>query len=337
MTRKPGSAHGQSGSAAQGGVDTAVVAGVTIKRASKVWWPDEGITKGDVAEFYAGIAARIVPWMAHRPLAAERCPDGMLGHCFFHKNFASGLPEDVPRTTIRAKSTGRPVRYVVGGSKKTLLAMVNLGSIAIHVMNCRTESLHRPDWLAFDLDPSTGRFADAARAGQLLREILEEVGIRSYPKTSGGRGLHVFVPLRAGPDQGTVRAFAREIGDRMAARSPELVTMAAVKRRRGDRVYVDTMRNAFGQTIVAPYSVRRRPRAPVSTPLDWDEVTPDLDPARFNVRTIGRRLAGIDPWADIWRHRQALPDLPPGRDEAAETALARTRRTSRPSRRSRAA
>jgi bifunctional non-homologous end joining protein LigD len=282
---------------------------VSIRNADKPWWPDEGITKGDVARFYDDVSDYILPWTAERPLVAERCPDGMLGSCFFQKNFARGLPADVPVVSIKAQSTGRDVRYVVGGSEKALLSLVNLGCIAIHTMNCRVTSLEQPDWLAFDLDPSSGEFSDAAKAGRLLYGILEDLGVRSYPKTSGARGLHVFVPLRRGPDQDAVRAFARDVGALLAERAPDAVTVHAAKSARGGRVYLDAQRNAFGQTIVAPYSVRRRPKAPVSTPLAWDEVRPSLDPARFNIRTMARRLDSADPWADFWRRGQALPDL----------------------------
>jgi bifunctional non-homologous end joining protein LigD len=248
--------------------------------------------------------------MRERPLAAERCPDGMRGECFFQKDFPKGLPGGVPTTPIAAASTGQLVHYVVGGSKRTLLALVNLGCIAIHVMNCRRRSLQRPDWLAFDLDPGSGAFADAARAGRLLHAILDELRIRSYPKTSGGRGLHVLVPLRPGPGQDEVRAFAQDVGRMMATRAPRLVTTEMSRAKRRGRVFVDALRNAFGQTIAAPYSVRRRPKAPVSTPLDWDEVDPKLEPASYNIRTIERRLGGVDPWADFWRRRQRLPALP---------------------------
>jgi bifunctional non-homologous end joining protein LigD len=284
------------------------VAGVTITRPDKVWWPDEGITKLAVVGFYADIAPQLLPWMAGRPLAAERCPDGMRGQCFFQKNFSEGLPGDVRTEPIAAESAGRIVHYVIGGSKKTLLALVNLGCIAMHVMNCRMESLEEPDWLAFDLDPGSGRFADAARAGLLLREVLDELGLRSFPKTSGARGLHVLIPLRRGATQETVRAFAMDVGHTLAERAPALVTAEMSKRKRRGRVFADAMRNAFGQTIVAPYCVRRRPKAPVSTPLDWDEVDPRLDPARYNIRTIERRLDGPDPWVDFWQQRQRLPE-----------------------------
>ena len=176
-------------------------------------------------------------------------------------------------------------------------------------MNCRRGALDRPDWVAFDLDPGSGRFADAARAGALLRQILDDLGLRSYPKTSGSRGLHVLVPLRPGPGQDEVRRFATHVGRLMADRAPRLVTVEMSKAARRGRVFADALRNAFGQTIVAPYAVRRRPRAPISTPLDWDEVDPKLDPATYNLRSIERRLAGKDPWGDFWRRRQRLPSM----------------------------
>jgi bifunctional non-homologous end joining protein LigD len=214
----------------------------------------------------------------------------------------------LPTVPIRAESTGKIVHYVTGGAKSSLLSLVNFGCIAIHVMNCRKSSLDRPDWLAFDLDPTNGGFREAARAGLLLRGLLDEAGLRSFPKTSGSRGLHVFVPLAAGATQEKTRAFAAKIGASLAARKPSLVTVETSKAKRGGRLYADAMRNAFGQTIVPPYSVRRRPKAPVSTPLDWSEVDPKLDPASFHVGNFEKRLAAADPWKDFWKSRQKLPN-----------------------------
>lgn len=285
-----------------------VVGGITVSNPDKVWWPDEGITKLDIVRFYDGTAERLTPWLKERPLTAERCPDGMLGDCFFQKNFARGLPPGTPTFPIKA-AHGKLVHYAVGGSPRTVLALVNLGSIAIHVMNARTGSRDRPDWLAFDLDPASGGFADAAKAAGVLRVVLEGLGLRSYPKTSGGRGVHVFVPLKLGASQEEVRAFAVGVGEILRREAPDLVTTQFSKAERGGRVYADAMRNASVQTVVPPYVVRRRPRAPVSTPLHWDEVVPGLDPADYNVRTFERRLADGDPWSRFWRDRQTIPDL----------------------------
>jgi DNA ligase D len=287
---------------------SAVVAGVTVSNPDKVWWPENGITKLDIVRFYDGMADRLASWLRDRPLTAERCPDGMLGDCFFQKNFARGLPPGTPTFPIRA-AHGKLVNYAVGGSRRTLLALVNLGSIAIHVMNARTQSRDRPDWLAFDLDPGSGEFADAAKAAAVLRDVLEELRLRSYPKTSGGRGLHIFVPLKLGPSQEEVRAFAVGVGEIMRRKAPDVVTTEFAKADRGGRVFADAMRNASVQTVVPPYVVRRRPRAPVSTPLDWDEVVATLDPADFNVSSFDRRLSGRDPWSRFWSDRQTLPAL----------------------------
>jgi bifunctional non-homologous end joining protein LigD len=286
------------------------IAGVAISHPDKVWWPGDDITKADVARFYDRIWGELAPWLRDRPLTAERCPDGVAGACFCQKDFPEDRPPPGPRLVVRATSTGKDVRYVVGGSRATLIGMVNLGCIAIHVMSSRAKRLEEVDWLAFDMDPPDS-FAEAARAGLALRKVLDEIGIASYPKTSGSRGLHVFAPLRAGVSPQRAASVAVALGRELAEREPELVTVEFAKARRGNRVFADAMRNASGQTIVPPYSVRPRPRAPVSTPLAWDEVSPRLDPAVFNVRTFERRLAQADPWADFWRRRQTLPKTVP--------------------------
>jgi bifunctional non-homologous end joining protein LigD len=286
--------------------DAVKVAGVTISNPNKVWWPDEGITKADIARFYDGMWSHLAPWLRDRPLTAERCPDGLAGTCFYQKDFPEDKPPPGPRLVLRATSTGKDVRYIVGGSRATLISMVNLGCIAIHVMTSRAKKIQEVDWLAFDMDPPES-FADAARAGLALRKVLDEAKLVSYPKTSGSKGLHVFAPLRPGVTQQEATAVAVALGEELARREPKLVTVEFSKAKRGGRVFADAMRNAYGQTIVPPYSVRRRPRAPVSTPLAWDEVSPRLDPAAFNVRTFAKRMAHDDPWSDFWRRRQALP------------------------------
>ena len=288
--------------------DGATIGGVVISNANKVWWPDEGITKGDVARFYHAISPLLLPWMRDRPLTAERCPDGMLGGCFYRKNFPEGnIPVGVPRLRLRAESTGKDVNYLVGGTLEAVLGLVRVGCISMHVMNSRAQSMRDADWLAFDLDPSSGEFSDTVRAGRSLRVILDEYGLVSFPKTSGSRGLHVVVSLRTGHTQEEVTAFAVRVGEELARREPDLVTMAHRKSDRGSRVYADPFRNAYLQTIVAPYSVRRRPGATVSMPLAWDEVTARLDPRRFTMRTLEKHVASGDPWADFKRRAQKLP------------------------------
>ena len=192
------------------------------------------------------------------------------------------------------------------GQLETQLALVNLGCIAVHVWNSRYRAPRLPDWLCFDLDPSSGQFADAARAGLIVKEALDALSLRSFPKTSGARGLHVFVPLRVELDEDMVTRFAAKLGERLAAAFPNELTVVHRVADRGDRVYLDSYRNAFAQTVVAPYSVRRQPGAPVSTPLAWREVQPDLDPSQFNIASVGARVLHHDPWRDFFRSRQSL-------------------------------
>jgi len=282
--------------------------GAVITNPGKLFWPDEGFTKLDLAQFYTRIAAHILPWMKGRAITLERCPEGVRRSCFFQKQAPANLPEGIPTVRISAPSADRDIDYIVGGTRKTLLTLVNLGCIAMHVMNSRTDLLGKPDWLAFDLDPSDG-FDAAARAALLLRSRLEDHGLESYVKTSGGRGLHVLVPLRRGAEQEHVRAYALAIARELAEANPRLVTVESRKAKRRAPVYLDVMRNASGQTIVPPFSVRWRPKAPVSMPLEWDEVSPRLDPAVFTIRTAERRMAAKAPWSSFFGHRQTLPRI----------------------------
>jgi bifunctional non-homologous end joining protein LigD len=285
-----------------------VMSGVPISNIDKVWFPDDGITKGDVVRFYDRISAAITPWLKDRPLTAERCPDGLAGQCFYQKDFPVGrAPADFPRVTVRASSTGKDVHYLVGGTKPVMLWLANTGCIAMHVMSTHASQLQEPDWLALDMDPMSGEFADAARAGLALRALLDEHKLRSFPKTSGSRGLHIFLALKPGHTCEQAVAFAVALGEELARREPELVTMARSKADRTAPVYADPFRNGSMQTIVSPYSVRRRPHAPVSTPLDWDEVTTKLDPSRFNIRTFDKRAAKPDPWKDFKKSAVRLP------------------------------
>jgi bifunctional non-homologous end joining protein LigD len=275
-----------------------------ITHPDKVFWPDEGYTKLDLARYYEAVFAKLQPYVDDRLLSLERCPEGMLGDCFYQKAAPKGLPEGTP--THRIQHQNRDVEYVVGGLKDTQLALANLGCIPVHVWQSRASQPQKPDWVVFDLDPTSGKFADAAKAGLLIKEELDELGLTSFPKTSGSRGLHVFVPLRLGPGYDEVLPFAKQICERLAAEHPKELTMEQRIAARGQRVYLDPFRNAFGATVVAPYSVRRREKAPFSMPLDWSDVKPSLDPSKFNLGNYEKVLAGPDPWKDFFKSRQAL-------------------------------
>lgn len=279
---------------------------LAISNPDKVFWPEEGYTKLDLMRFYMEVFPRLSPYLEDRLLSLERCPDGMAGECFYQKEKPNGMPPDTP--TQRIQHEKGATNYVVGGKLATQLALVNLGCIAIHVWNARRGSPRKPDWVCFDLDPDTGLFADAARAGLRLKEALDAIRLVSFPKTSGQKGLHVFVPIRPGPDSDEVREFADRLGHRLAQAFPKELTMETRIAARKGRVYLDPFRNGFAQTVVSPYSVRRAPKAPVSTPLAWSEVKPALVPADFNLGNFGKRLAKKDPWADFFESRQGLEE-----------------------------
>jgi bifunctional non-homologous end joining protein LigD len=275
-----------------------------ITHPDKVFWPDEGYSKIHLARYYDAIFAKLRPFVDDRLLSLERCPDGMLGDCFYQKAAPKGLPKGT--LTHRIQHQNREVEYVVGGLKDTELALVNLGCIPVHVWASRANHPQQPDWMVFDLDPTSGKFADAAKAGLVVKDELDRLGLTSFPKTSGSRGLHVFVPLRLGPTYDEVLPFAREICERLAADHPKELTVEQRIDARGQRVYLDPFRNAFGATVVAPYSVRRRAKAPFSMPLYWPDVKPSLDPSGFNLGNFEKALAGPDPWKDFFKSRQSL-------------------------------
>ncbi len=275
-----------------------------VTHPDKVFWPTEGYTKLDLANFYDAVFPHLAPFVKDRLLSLERCPDGMRGECFYQREAPREMP---PGTrTKRVRDEKGFTNYVVAGTRATQRALVSLGCIAVHVWSSRAQDPSRPDWVCFDLDPTSGEFADAARAGLMVKEGLDALGVVSYPKTSGSRGLHVFVPIRVGPDVKVVLDFAEAFVRRLAAAHPQDLTVEPHLAARRGRVYLDPFRNAFAQTVVAPYSVRRRPKAPVSTPLAWSEVSPTLVPSDFNLGTFAARLRSHHPWKDFFQRRQSL-------------------------------
>jgi bifunctional non-homologous end joining protein LigD len=277
---------------------------VRVSHPDKVLWPKEGHTKLDLLRYYDRVFPRLGPFLRDRLLTLERCPDGLEGECFFQKEKPAGMPDGTPTRRILHK--GGFTNYVVGGRKDTQLALANLGCIAVHVWSSRTASPRKPDWVCLDLDPASGRFADAVSAALIVREALEALKLVSFPKTSGGKGIHVFVPIRTGPDADLILAFARRLGERLSAAYPRQLTMESRIQNRGARVYLDPFRNAFGQTVVAPFSVRRRPGAPVSAPLRWTDVKPGLDPNAFTLARPETLMRRRDPWEGFFAARQSI-------------------------------
>ena len=275
-----------------------------LSNPDKVFWPEEGYTKLDLALFYGRVFSRLQPYVKDRLLSLERCPDGVLGKCFIQKEKPPGMPADTPTKKIQHEKGS--TNYIVGGKLETQLALVNLGCIAVHVWGSRASDPRKPDWVCFDLDPDSGRFADAARAGLKVKEALDALGLAAFAKTSGKKGMHVYVPIRVGPDTDEVLGFAQGLGARLAAAYPQELTVEGRIAARKGRVYLDPFRNGFAQTVVSPFCVRHAPGAPVSTPLEWKEVAPSLKPADFNLGNFAERLRKADPWADFFASRQDL-------------------------------
>src|SRR5271155_4278052 len=232
---------------------------IKVSNPTKVFWPEEGYTKLDLVTFYRDVFPALRPYVNDRILTLERCPDGMSGQCFYQKEMPQGMPPGTPTKTITNEHGSRKeTHYVVGGALSTQLALANLGCIPVHVTGSRAKTFPKPDWVCFDLDPQSGKFADASKAGLLAKAALDELDLVSFPKTSGSRGLHIFVPIRVGPEASEVLKFAEEFVARLAGAYPKQLTVAHAIADRGALVYLDAFRNGSVQTVVSPYSVRRK-------------------------------------------------------------------------------
>jgi bifunctional non-homologous end joining protein LigD len=277
---------------------------VTLSHPEKELFPADGVTKGDLVQYYLAAAGRMLPLIADRPVTMIRYPDGIGAHPILQKNAPDYFPDWITRAEVAKQ--GGSVRHVICDRPATLAYLANQACVEVHVFLSRVGSLDHPDQLIFDLDPPDDeQFPGVVRAALLLRELLEsDLGLTAYVKTTGGKGLHVHVPLDASQDFDAVRQLARQAGGVLAARAPDLVSTEQRKDKRGGLIYADAMRNAYGQHAAAPYSVRGRPGAPVATPLDWAELDDGgLSPHQFTVATVPARLERDDPWAGMPRRR----------------------------------
>jgi bifunctional non-homologous end joining protein LigD len=286
--------------------------GVTVQLShmDKVFFPDDDLRKGDLIDYYRMVAPRMLPYLRDRPIVMARYPDGVTGEAIMQKNVSRYFPDWVKRVEVERIGRGGAVCQVVCDRPETLIYLANQACIELHVLLSRVAALYRPDQLVFDLDPpAEDGFEDARRCALDLRRLLEEdLGLTTYVKTTGGKGLHVHVPLRADEGFDPVRDFAREVAELMIRDAPDRLTLQQRVDQRGNRIYLDVQRNGYAQMAVAPYSVRARRAAPVATPLQWAEVEDaGLNPRRFTMRTMGERLATTqDPWAGMSRHRRGL-------------------------------
>jgi len=265
---------------------------VNVTNRDKVFWPDEGYTKGDLIEYYAAMAPAMLPFLADRPVVMVRYPDGIRGKSFYQWNVPQGTPDWLRRTMLRDSSDPDKREKVVFlvDDVDALVYLANLGTIPLHVLACREETRHACDFLTVDFDIGEHPFERAVVLTLTLKEILDEIGLAGYPKTSGQKGLHVLVPLGPGVGFEAAKLLCELFGQLVVARHPKLCTLERRVDKRGGKALVDIGQTGPSRTIVAPYSVRAWPGATVSTPLYWEEVHVALDPKRFTLLTVPTRL-----------------------------------------------
>jgi bifunctional non-homologous end joining protein LigD len=278
-----------------------------ITHPEKVMFPDDGITKGDLAAYYEAIAPLMVPHMARRPVTMERYPKGIGAKGFMQKDVVKGFPPWLQR--VEAPKKDGSVHYPLVSDARSLLWLANQNCITPHVWPSRAPDLFQPDILVVDLDPSADEQPEVLRAAALgVRDLLHELGLPSWVKTSGSKGFHIVVPLDGQADFEEVGSFAHALGRALVQRDPRHLTQEFAKADRGGRIYVDTGRNGYSATFAAAYAVRARPGAPVSAPCTWAEIEKGaVGPRTFTLRTMADRAVAVgDLWSDMGGHEQSL-------------------------------
>lgn len=282
-----------------------IIEGVRLSSPDKVLYPEQGITKLELAEYYLAVADWMLPHVANRPVTMVRCPTGAEKKCFYQRHAASGVLPQLKEVSV--PGFDEPYLYIedVAG----LIAMVQMGTLEIHPWGVTVERPDMPDRIIFDLDPDEGLgFGDVISAALEVRERLRRIGLESFVKTTGGKGLHVVVPVEPVTEWRAAKAFAKSFSDEMAADAPERYLTRISKAERAGRIFIDYLRNDPTSTAVGPYSTRSRAGAPVALPIEWKELDRPLDPSSFTIKTAPALAAARkDPWAQMPAMRQRLP------------------------------
>ena len=273
---------------------------VQVSSVTKPFFPETGMTKGDLLAYYRDVAETMLPHLRGRPLNLQRFPNGVGGHGFWQQGASDHFPDWVRTVTVERRGRGGTVDHVVCEDAATVVYLANLATVTFHAWTSTVEHLARPDLVILDLDPDPDQGLEVVRAAaRAVRAASDELGLASFVQTSGSKGYHVVMPLVPGPDVEVVRDFAAELAALLAARDPARLTVEWRKEKRHGRLLLDTARNGYAQTIVAPYSVRPRPEAPVATPIDWSELG-RVEPRTYTMANLRRRLARKpDPWAGM--------------------------------------
>ena len=273
---------------------------LALTNLDKVFWPEDGLTKGDLIGYYRDVSPWLLPYLKDRPVVLTRYPDGIEGKSFYQKDAPVYAPDWIRLESMWSEHAQREIHYFVLDDVDALLYVANMASIPLHVWASRVSTLERPDWCILDLDPKGAPFEHVAEIARFLHRLCEELGLPNYPKTSGSSGLHVLIPLGAQCTYEQTRTLAELLARVTVDALPEIATITRVVEARRGRVYVDYLQNGHGRLLVAPFAVRALPGAPVSMPLRWSQVTKRLKLPRFNVRTAPKLLekAG-DPMAEV--------------------------------------
>lgn len=281
---------------------------VKLSNLDKLYW--DKITKDDMLKYYETVAPVILPYLKNRPLVMNRFPDGIKGVHFYQKDAGKNLPKFVK--TTKFKHENRTISYLVAQNKETLLYVANLGSIELHMFNGTLPHLSKPDYMVFDLDPEAISFDAVVDTALVIHEILEEIGIKSFCKTSGASGMHIFVPLQARYTYPQVLGFAKIIAKAAQQRLPKVISLERNPAKRQKKVYIDVLQNNETKMVISAYSVRARPHATVSTPLLWKEVKHGLDPRDFTIKTVLKRLKRGDPFKGVLGKGMSLKAIQKG-------------------------
>lgn len=288
------------------GAGAASIAGVRITNPERILFDELGLTKAALARYYESVADWLLAELRERPLSLVRCPQGPGEGCFYQKNIDERFPGAIERVQVDLGGGGV---YAAANSIEAVVSLVQMGVIELHVWGSTTRDLAKPDRMVFDLDPDAAvPWREVMAAAHLTRQRLEDLGLEAFLKTSGGKGLHVIVPLARRHEWDEVKEFSRALAESIEREQPELFTVKMAKKDRARRIFIDFLRNAEGATTVAAYSVRARRGAPVSTPLHWDELSGRMKPANFHVGNVARRMNGMrpDPWKAFRRTSQNL-------------------------------
>ncbi|MEX2496679.1 MAG: DNA ligase D [Woeseia sp.] len=280
--------------------------GVRISNPHRVIFPQQGITKAELARYYDAVAGRMLPLMKDHPVSLVRCPKGRNAKCFFQKHASPGFPDELKRVAIAEKKGGRAEYLYIGGAEG-LIAGVQMGTLEFHIWGAKIDALEKPARLVFDLDPDdTLDFGVVRLAAAVLRKRLEQLGLKSLALVTGGKGIHVIVPLRRTADWPLVKAFAQSFATRLATEEPDVFIATMSKSRRRGRIFIDWFRNERGATAVAPYSSRAREHGPVATPVGWDELKQLQSSNCFHLDDVIRRMDNRDPWESAASWRQSI-------------------------------